>query len=367
MPRIIVTACLLVLLVRSAGAAPEADSAASEEAPDFGIAGIHAPELEELAMRTDRPEWAPLPVMWGHSEMVPVLTSLLSEGDTEQRQRAAFLLGQIGHLSACAPLVQATRDGCRDVRIQAGIALACLGDQRGQKAAEAALIGEPTWIRYYAVLGLSRLNSDSARHALQAMQPGQPDFINRTIAAALAEPAPVLPPAADKEEASVSTGEASAIWQAVIGALKAESDWWWHWGDYSQCIRCLEVILLMDPDLVETYSDVAWLQWSLGYNTEAIGTYHRAIQILPDNPLSHYYLGWHYFNLKKYKLALPYLRKAVELGAKGVGWRVYAHALERLGQLEASFKQWEEMYEETPEFPATKFNYERLQRLLGEQ
>ena len=59
MPRIIVTACLLVLLVWSAGAAPEADSAASEEARDFGIAGIHAPELEEMAMRADRPEWAP--------------------------------------------------------------------------------------------------------------------------------------------------------------------------------------------------------------------------------------------------------------------------------------------------------------------
>ncbi len=367
MSRIIAVVCLLAVPLQFAVAAPEADPDAGGSPGDFGLPGIHALELEEMAMRPDRPEWAPLPIMWGHSEMVPVLVDRLSDSDIVQRLRAAFVLGQIGDLSAVEALLAAAGDDCRDVRIQAGIALACLGDERGRKIAEAALIGEPTWIRYYAVLGLSRLGFETARGTPEAMRSAQPDFITRTIAAALAEPAtlPPVPPAS--ERAPLTAEQAAVIWQAVLGAYEAESDWWWHWGDYSQCCRCMEVVLLMDPGLVTTYSEIAWLQWSMGYNTEAIGTYHRGIGTLPDNPLSHYYLGWHYFNLKQYDLALPYLRRSVELGAQGAGWRVYAHCLEHTGQLEASFKQWQEMYKLSPDFPAIKFNYERVQRLLNEQ
>ncbi len=367
MPRVIVTICLVTMAVQFAAALPAAETSTPKEAFDLGLPGLGAPELEEMAMGPDGPEWAPLPIMWGHSEMVPLLIGYLHDGDVENRIRAAFLLGQIGHATAREALLGALGDDCRDVRIQAGIALTCLRDERGQKAAEAALIGEPGWIRYYAVLGLSRLDSDSARQTLEQMGPHQPDFIRRTIAAALAEPASVLPLAPGQELVVIEPQQLPWLWDEIVAAYNAETDWWWHAGDYDQCVRCREVMLLMNPAMAETYSDIAWLQWSMGYNTEAIGTYHRGIQRLPESPWAHHYLGFHYYILKKYRQALPYLSKAVELAPNSLSRRVLAHSLERLGDLEGCFAHWQYMYEQAPQDAAVQFNYRRVQRLLDEQ
>ncbi len=368
MPRVIVTICLVTMAVQSAAALPAADTSAPEEAFDLGLPGVHAPELEEMARRPDRPAWAPLPILWGHSEMVPLLMGYLQDGDVQNRIRAAFLLGPIGHATAREALRRATiNDDCRDVRIQAGIALACLGDPRGQKAAAAALIGEPGWIRYYAVLGLSRPNSDLARQTLEQMQPLPPDFVRRTIAAALTEPAPVLPAGPGQERARIEPQQLPWLWDEIVEAYSAECDWWWHTGNYDQCVRCMEVILLMNPAMPETYSDIAWLQWSMGYNTEAIGTYHRAIQRLPESARAHHCLGLHYYMLKKYRQAIPYLRQAVKLAPDIISRHLLAHCLERLGDLQGCFAQWKYMYEQTPQDAAVQLNYRRVQRLLDEQ
>jgi len=321
------------------------------------------PDLDEMAQRADRPPWAPLPIMWGHSEMVPMLVQVVRQGSAQDRIRAAFVLGQIGDRAATRSLLNALDDPCRDVRIQAGIALACLGDERGQHAAWAALNGEPQWIRYYAVLGLSRLNTDEIRQNLRQIQPQQPEFISRTIQAALDQPAPV-PAAAPKRPNQPPAG----FWQVLVDAFRAETDWWWHRpGDYDQCIRCMQVMLLMDSTQSETYGNIAWLQWSLGYDTRAIGTYHRAISRLPDNPWSHHYLGCHYFITKRYELAIPYLREAVRLQPDIISRRMLAHCLERTGQLEACLGHWREMYEQSPDDPAVKFNYERVKKLYEGQ
>ncbi len=269
-------------------------------------------------------------------------------------------------------MLNALDDPCRDVRFQAGIALACLGDERGQHAAWAALIGEPQWIRYYAVLGLSRLNTDEIRQNLRQIQPQQPEFISRTIQAALDQPAPVLAAAPDRQPVAVSRDEITVLWNAVIEAFNAETDWWWHHGEtvissgvaaYDQCIRCMQVMLLMDSTQSDTYSNIAWLQWSLGDETSAIGTYHRAISVLPDDPWSHHYLGCHYFITKRYELAIPYLREAVRLQPDIISRRMLARGLERTGQLEACLGHWQEMYEQSPDDPAVKFNYERVKKL----
>ncbi len=350
--------CLTALMVGSGEAGLPAENSLKLEAADFGFPAVHSPRLDEMAQRVDRPPWAPLPIMWGHSEVVPMLVQLVRQGSVQDRIRAAFVLGQIGDRDAIKPLLNALDDPCRDVRIQTGIALACLGDERGQHAAWAALIGEPRWIRYYAVLGLSRLNTSRIRQNLKQIQPRQPKFIRTTITAALKQPAPV-PAAAPKRPNQPPAG----FWQVLVDAFRAETDWWWHRGDYDQCIRCMEVMLLMDPTQAEIYSNIAWLHWSLGDDTRAIGIYHRAISALPDDPWVYHYLGQHYFMTKRYKLAIPYLRKAVELQPDIVTRHLLAHCLERTGQLGACFEQWREMYEKAPDDPAVKFNYERVKKL----
>ena len=355
--------CLIALLAGPGMAGLPTDSSIQPEARDLGFPDQHSPQLDEMAQRAGRPPWAPLPVMWGRSEMVPMLDQLVQQGSAQDRIRAAFVLGQIGERDAIKSLLNALDDPCRDVRIQAGIALACLGDERGQHAAWAALVGEPQWIRYYAVLGLSRLNTDGIRESLKQIRPQQPEFISRTIRAALDQPAPVPAVAPDPEPAAAERDQIDVLWNAVIEAFSAEADWWWHHGDYDQCIRSLQVVLLMDPTLTETYSNIAWLQWSLGYDTRAIGTYHRGITRLPDDPWSHHYLGQHYFITKRYELAVPYLREAVRLQPDIIGRRMLAHGLERTGQLEACLGHWREMYEQSPDDPAVKFNYERVKKL----
>jgi len=346
--------CLIALLAGSGTAGLPTDSSTKPKATELGFPGLHSPRLDEMAQRADRPPWAPLPVMWGHSEMVPMLVQLVRQGSAQDRIRAAFLLGQIGDPTAIKSLLNALDDPCRDVRIQAGIALACLGD-------------EPKWIRYYAVLGLSRLNTDKLRQSLKQIQPQQPEFISRTIQAALDQPAPVPAVAPDRQPVALERDQIAVLWDwsTVVGACGVETDWWWHHGDYDQCIRCMQVMLLMDPTLTETYNNIAWLQWSLGDDTSAIGTYHRAISRLPDDPWSHHYLGQHYFITKRYELALPYLREAVRLQPDFdfIGRRMLAHCLERTGQLGACLGHWREMYEQSPDDPAVKFNYERVKKL----
>jgi len=359
--------CLIALLAGSGIAGLPTDSSIKAEETDLGFPAIHPPELDQMAQRAGRPPWAPLPIMWGHSEMLPTLVQLVQQGSVPDRIRAAFLLGQIGDRDATNSLLNALDDSCRDVRIQAGIALACLGDERGQHAAWAALIGEPQWIRYYAVLGLSRLNTDKIRQNLRQIQPRQPEFISRTIQAAFDWPAPVVTATNEHQLLVLSRDEITVLWNAVIETFNVETDWWWHHGDYDQCIRCMQVMLLMDPTLTETYSNIAWLQWSLGDETSAIGTYHRAISRLPDDPLSYHYLGLHYFITNRYELAIPYLREAVRLQPDIISRRTLAHCLERTGQLEACLEHWREMYEKTPDDPAVKFNYQRVKKLYEEQ
>jgi len=364
MLRVACIICLIALLTGSGMAGLPTDSSIKPEARDLGFPDMHSPRLDEMAARAGRPPWAPLPVMWGHSEMVPMLVQLVRQGSPQDRIRAAFLLGEIGDRAATRSLLNALDDPWRDVRIQAGIALACLGDERGQHAAWAALIGEPQWIRYYAVLGLSRLNTDRIRQNLRQIQPQQPEFISRTIQAALDQPAPVVAAATDRQPVALERDQIAVLWDwgTVVDAFNAETDWWWHHGDYDQCIRCMQVMLLMDPTPAETYSNIAWLQWSMGDDTRAIGTYHRVISTLPEDPWSHHYLGRHYFMTKRYELAIPYLRKAIELQPGIISRHLLAHCLERTGQVEACFEHWREMYEQTPDDPAVKFNYERCLR-----
>ncbi len=348
--------CLIALLAGSGMAGLPTNNVVEPEATDLGFLDLHSSQLDEMAQEAGRPPWAPLPVMWGHSEIVPVIEEVLGGASAQDRIRAAFLLGQIGDRDATRSLLNALDDPCRDVRIQAGIALASLGDERGQHAAWAALIGEPQWIRYYAVLGLSRLNTDEIRQNLRQIQPQQPEFISRTIQAALDQPAPVAAVAPDRRAVVWDCGE-------LVDAFSAETDWWWHHGDYDQCIRCMQVMLLMDPTLTETYSNIAWLQWSLGDETSAIGTYHRAVSRLPDDPWSHHYLGLHYFITNRYELAIPHLREAVRLQPDIISRRMLAHSLEHTGQLEACLGHWREMYEQSPDDPAVKFNYQRVKKL----
>ncbi len=367
---IVITITCLAILWSLAPTWLPAQGERGSGATDFGerLPGIPSPVLDELANRPGRPLWAPLDVLWGHSEVVPQLLEILGDAGADDRARAAFVLGQIGCPEAMDALYAARCDNDRTVRVHAGIALAYLGDKRGLSAACAALISAPPWVRFYAIIGLWRLSDPAAWAALNRSQPMQPPFLHKVIYAALQTRGglPTMPEATVLQPPLPPLSSAD-IWESVGDACLAEADWWWHKGDYDQVIRCLQVVVFMQPEMVDTYGDAAWLQWSMGYNTEAIGTYHRGIQTNPNNPEAYFNLGFHYYNTRQYESAIKYLRQAADLGGRQVIRRTYAHALEKSGRIEASLQQWEKMLQETPDQPVVQNNYERVRRLAGEQ
>lgn len=365
------------------------------------------PELDALAGRPDRPSWAPLPMLLGQVTVVPPLHELLGSDEAAERARAAFLLGQIGCPSSRTLLARNLTDADRTVRVHCGLALALMDDQRGRPVCATVIRSDPAWLRYYAVLGLWRLQE---LDLLRRVQDGQPELVARAIAGALQDP-PAAAPVPHLGETSVRWGEdspcescpeeeasgarqwpelgaslfdtertqgsASArpaltpspqqIWQEAADVFTRESDWWWHQGDYEQAIRCHEAAILLDPTYVEDYAVVAWLQWSLGRDREAVATLIRGTLAAPGDPEAHFALGQHYYNTNRFLHAVGPLRKAAELGGDPLSVRLYAHCLERLGRLHQSLAQWAKLLKSHPEDAAAQRNYDRVRQLIQDR
>jgi len=320
--------------------------------------------IDALALRADRPSWAPIPVLGTEARFISALEGLLRSGNDRQRQGAALLLGQIASQDARPALAAALSDGSRPVRLQAGIALTCLADRRGMHATIAALDGEPDWVKVYAVLGLWRLDAPAARAALEIAGGNQSEFIGGMIQEALQTP--VTPSQAQAPEPADGAVDASAAFEAALDAYLVEVDWWWHNGSYDHCIRAMETMLLLDPAILSLYEDIAYLQWSLGYNAEAILTLERGTRVEPSNPEAWYYLGRHYLVRREFAKAVPPLRRAVELGGDTTAQEACGLALFRAGLLEESLALWEKIFEADPTDAHAAYEIERIRRALGE-
>ena len=294
--------------------------------------------------------WVPLPT-FRDADALPLLLSA-------DNAKVAFLMGQIGDRKAVPPMAELLDDPDRTVRIQTGIALASLGDERGIPACASALRSEPTWIRFYAAYGLWQVNTPRAGRILKESLPGQGQFISEVITGALNTPyAKPVSESAIKLESMEDAGD----------ALTKEADEWWHDGNLEQAARCLETILFLDPEDVQSYGLAAWLQWSLGRDEQAINTLKRGIAIAPDDPEMHFELGFHYFNTKRYRLARGPLKKALDLGGDNLIRRQYAHCLEKLGRCEECLSQWEKLLALFPDDQVVKMNYERVRGIVNSE
>ncbi len=251
-----------------------------EQAPLL-IAGEPLPETRIL----------PIPVLEGHVWAIPSLLAGLKDADADTRARCCFLLGQIADHSVRDALVERLSDPDRTVREFAGMALVRMGDWRGNHAARAALEGNRWWVRFWAVEAVGRnLWSNALAPMLR-----DPDDLVRTLAreAQKREWEPVEAAVAYSGPVEASVDE---VMLRFVDYLIAETDWWWHAGDYPQIIRGLETAIWLDPTYAEGFANAAYLYWSLGRTTEAIATYRRAVVTNPESWLPHWELGFYYFN-----------------------------------------------------------------------
>lgn len=319
---------------------------------------------EILSHKAYRPSWAPLPLLRAKSVYIPALMKSLSSKDAKIRARNAFILGQIGAMSSVTPLVPLLKDKDADVRLHAGIALACLGDARGLSACETSLKNEVTWIKYYAVVGLWNINTKESKNILNNYSETREVLVAPAVRGALKSKFASAPPV---KEASKKTPppDIAQVWDSAANVLSTEADWWWHKGNYDQAIRCQEATILIDPDYPEAYSIIAWLQWSLDRDAEAISTLKRGIAATPKNYESYYNMGTHYYNTKRYKESEYYLQKAVQLGGDHLARRMYAYSLGKNGKLGKAMFQWKEIIRLRPDDQAAKRMYEKIRNQVN--
>jgi hypothetical protein len=323
----------------------------------------HASPLDLLAAQPGRLAWGPLPILRGQRALLTLTRQALHYREPLVRRRGLMVLGLLELPEAVPSLVTMQGDPVREVRLQAAVSLALLGDARGLFGCREALVTGPDWLRFYAIHGLWRLGGLRATRLLDAARPQLSPFLQKCTDEALADdsrPPRVRPAAAASGGAPPQNLE--GLWGYAADALIGECDWWWHKGDYEQCIRSQEVSLFFDPHNVDGYTNVAWLQWSLGRQGEAVATYHRCLR---DNPTSWEAadaLGTYYRQHKQLDLAAKYYALAAKLGSPPLFRRQWGHVLEALGRNDEARAAWQQILKLDPNDPIA---LRQLQRLGG--
>jgi tetratricopeptide (TPR) repeat protein len=315
----------------------------------------------------------------GRTHWFPILTEAAKSPDIATRARAAFLIGQVA-AGASQPyrdtgehaLISLLQDDERDVRIHAGIGLGHLGVEAATATCAAALADGPRWRRYYAAVALERIGTPRARKLLAAGAEGQSEYIRDAIEWFLLSPAdrPEDPgrkaeytpaPSTPPLPAGLSPDEIFALAADVLWGLSNE---YWHVGEHEDCIRLGLTSTFLDASHVDAWGSVGWLTWSAGRNAEAVRIYAEGLDANPDRYNLYFDLGFHLYNIHRYRAALPYLQKASEFPSSMYAPRAYAHCLEKLGQLGKSLEVWTKLLEQDPKDAVVLRNHARVKRLV---
>jgi tetratricopeptide (TPR) repeat protein len=324
---------------------------------------VPATQVAACAGAPGRPAWAPLEMLWGRREWREALVARLQDQDATERARAALALGLTGAVRAEGDLAGALSDSDPQVRRCAGLGLCYLGDARGETEAGRALTEGEVWERSVALVGLWRVNTAETRDLLTEDQAAQGPFLQTLIPQALhSAPWKPTPPYPSRQTDTPAPASGDGLWEQVADTLSSGVDYWWHKGDYDQCCQVLDQTLFFSPHRVDDYGNAAWLQWSMGRDAVAIRELERGLALNPDDWLAHFNLGFHYWNTKRYALALPYLQYA---GAHCDSWfepqHVYAHDLEALGRRQDAVKAWQDALRRFPHDPTAQQNLTRVQ------
>lgn len=288
----------------------------------------------------------------------------LQDSEPTVRAGCAFVLGQTGDIAHANALAEALNDPDRKVRMWAGISLAWLRDERGLGTARAAGVGTRWWMRYYALVALWRLGgSGLERDLAQGLRDPDP-LVSEFARAALSGEVEAWDEVALPDATPGESDPALALEQAAE-LLVAETDLWFHVGDYRQCLRAQQAALMLDPTWTELYGTNGWVYWSLGRNVEALGAYRRGVGMNPRDWSAHFDLGQHYFVTENYGAAASEFERARELGCRAPLSHRHAHALEKAGRPGESLAVWRELAAEEPDGHIPPHHINRLEELLG--
>jgi tetratricopeptide (TPR) repeat protein len=318
----------------------------------------HPSDLDRARTTGGPAAWEPRQPLARQRQWLPLVKKAIGSSDAIARRRGLFVLGALW-LPDSRPLARrALRDKDRLVRMQAAVTLCLLGDRSGLPGATVTLREGPPWLRLYALEGLWRVNTPAARKALRASREWLDSFLQQTLDEALK--APPQPLRLVVENHLLVPRSLYDLWLTVADSFILESDYWWHEGNYDQSIRCQQTALFFDPTNVDAFTNVAWLQWSMGRHGAAISTYQQAIAANPGSWEAADALGQYYWGHDQRELGLKYLQQAATLGSPAVPRRALGHALEAQGRPEEALQVWTDILKMDPNDPIARRQLERL-------
>jgi len=298
-------------------------------------------------------DWAPFRLLEGMSQYLLAAGRATREPAAATRCGGLFILGMVGLPEGLPPARRALRDADRVVRMYAAVTLALLYEPAGLPGSAVALREGPDELRFYALYGLWRLNSARSRQALRDSRPYLSGFLLPTLDQALQAPPRFRcnNTRFNKPDEQLSRDR---LWDAVSGVFVRECDLWWHEGNYDQCIRSQWTAIFFDPGYVDLYTNIAWLQWSMGRHGEAIRTYRRCVAANPQSWDAAQSLGDYYWRHGQKRVAVKYLQRAADLGSPPVQRRALGHAYRDQGEAEKAKGVWQDILEMDPNDPIAR-------------
>ena len=113
--------------------------------------------------------------------------------------------------------------------------------------------------------------------------------------------------------------------------------------DFESCIKVLRRIVALNPTDVEAYSTLGWLLSGEKRTDEAKAIYKEMVENNENSADANFEMGFYYYRLENFENALPYLKKAFELGVELKKANIYGNLLERLGREEEAKEVYEEL------------------------
>lgn len=183
-------------------------------------------------------------------------------------------------------------------------------------------------------------------------------FLLAVSACAAAPPAPASPGMVPAE----TVAQVNGMTERVIDKLWAQTDHYWHEGDYNRIVGLLRVCVEADPAFLEAYSSGAWLLWSMGDTAAADRFLTLGVSRNPGRWDLHFDFGWHLYNTKRYQAALPHLQKATTFPkASSIAWKTLGHCYDRLGRIDEAVQAWRTVVRRFPGDTAGPTNLRRVE------
>ncbi|MBC8135862.1 MAG: hypothetical protein H8F28_08265 [Fibrella sp.] len=152
----------------------------------------------------------------------------------------------------------------------------------------------------------------------------------------------------------------------VIDRVWANTDHYFHEGDYNRIVALCRVCVESDPEFDEAYSCAAWILWSMGDKPAANTLMAYGTKRAKTKWKAEYTFAEQLMVRREYKDALPHLQNATKSPAAPViAWKQLGHAYEKTGDLKNSLVTWQYILKRFPDEPSAPNNLKRVQGKLS--